>query len=63
MWNGMLQGKSMHEGAIMQGNKKLNEKRIHPTRTPATGFLIRISEAVAAESRPMTQGLISWDVK
>lgn len=34
MWNGMLQGKSMHEGAIMQGNKKLNEKRIHPTQKP-----------------------------
>lgn len=34
MWNGMLQGKSMHEGTIMQGNKKLNEKRIHPTQKP-----------------------------
>ena len=34
MWNGMLQGKSMREGAIMQGNKKLNEKRIHPTQKP-----------------------------
>ena len=26
MWNGMLQGKSIEEGHIMQGNKKLNEK-------------------------------------
>ncbi len=34
MWNGMLQGKSMDEGAIMQGNKKLNEKRYHPTQKP-----------------------------
>lgn len=34
MWNGMLQGKSMTEGHIMQGNKKLNEKRIHPTQKP-----------------------------
>lgn len=34
MWNGMLQGKSMSEGRIMQGNKKLNEKRIHPTQKP-----------------------------
>ncbi len=34
MWNGMLQGKSIEEGAIMQGNKKLNEKRIHPTQKP-----------------------------
>lgn len=34
MWNGMMQGKSMNEGHIMQGNKKLNEKRIHPTQKP-----------------------------
>lgn len=34
MWNGMMQGKSISEGHIMQGNKKLNEKRIHPTQKP-----------------------------
>ena len=34
MWNGMFQGKSMTEGTIQQGNKKLNEKRIHPTQKP-----------------------------
>lgn len=34
MWNGMMQGKSIAEGHIMQGNKKLNEKRIHPTQKP-----------------------------
>lgn len=34
MWNGMLQGKSVAEGHIMQGNKELNEKRIHPTQKP-----------------------------
>lgn len=34
MWNGMLQGKSIAEGHIMQGNKKLNEARIHPTQKP-----------------------------
>lgn len=34
MWNGMLQGKSVNNGHIMQGNKKLNEKRIHPTQKP-----------------------------
>lgn len=34
MWNGMLQGKSISEGYIMQGNKALNEKRIHPTQKP-----------------------------
>lgn len=34
MWNGMLQGKSIEEGHIMQGNKQLNEKRIHQTQKP-----------------------------
>lgn len=34
MWNGMCQGKSMTDGRVMQGNKKLNEKRIHPTQKP-----------------------------
>lgn len=34
MWNGMLQGKSMTEGHIMQGDKSLNQKRIHPTEKP-----------------------------
>lgn len=35
MWRGMQQGKSIREGHIQQGNKKLNEKRIHPTQKPA----------------------------
>ena len=30
----MMQGKSIDEGWIQQGNKKLNEKRIHPTQKP-----------------------------
>lgn len=34
MWNGMMQGKSIKEGHIVQGNKTLNEKRIHPTQKP-----------------------------
>src|SRR5699024_6394073 len=34
MWSGMCQGKSLLEGHIQQGNKKLNEKRIHPTQKP-----------------------------
>lgn len=34
MWNGMMQGKSISEGWIQQGNKRLNEKRIHPTQKP-----------------------------
>lgn len=34
MWNGMMQGKSVLEGRTQQGNKRLNEKRIHPTQKP-----------------------------
>lgn len=39
MWNGMLQGKSIAEGRIMQGNKALNEKRIHPTQKPVALYV------------------------
>ena len=34
MWSGMMQGKSIEEGHIQQGDKSLNEKRIHPTQKP-----------------------------
>lgn len=34
MWNGMMQAKNFEEGHIQQGNKKLNQKRIHPTEKP-----------------------------
>lgn len=34
MWNGMFQGKSLKEGHIQQGDKRKNEKRIHPTQKP-----------------------------
>lgn len=34
MWNGMLQGATAISGRTHQGNKKLNEKRIHPTQKP-----------------------------
>ena len=34
MWNGMLQGKSIEQGHLAQGNKALNEFRIHPTQKP-----------------------------
>ena len=33
MWNGMMQG-SAADGSVMEGNKRLNEKRIHPTQKP-----------------------------
>ena len=39
MWNGMCQGKSIKEGRVMQGNKKLNEKRIHPTQKPVALYV------------------------
>jgi site-specific DNA-methyltransferase (adenine-specific) len=34
LWNGIMQGKSISEGNIPQGNKSLYEKRIHPTQKP-----------------------------
>ena len=34
MWRGMFQGKSIYEGTVQQGNKRLNEKRIHPCQKP-----------------------------
>lgn len=34
MWNGMMQGRSIDDGRTMQGNKRLNEARIHPTQKP-----------------------------
>jgi site-specific DNA-methyltransferase (adenine-specific) len=34
MWSGFCQGKSMKEGYINQGNKRLCETRIHPTQKP-----------------------------
>ncbi|WP_430811288.1 MULTISPECIES: hypothetical protein [unclassified Carboxylicivirga] len=39
MWNGMLQGKSIKEGHLQQGNKRLNEFRIHPTQKPVKLYL------------------------
>lgn len=34
MWAGMNQGKGVFTGNIMQGDKSLNQKRIHPTEKP-----------------------------
>ena len=34
MWRGMMQGKSIEEGTVQQGNKALNERRIHPCQKP-----------------------------
>lgn len=34
MWNGMFQGKSVWQGDVQRGDKRLNEKRINPTQKP-----------------------------
>ena len=34
LWAGMCQAKSLKEPMTQQGNKKLNERRIHPTQKP-----------------------------
>lgn len=39
MWNGMMQGKSIGHGDVVQGNKALNEKRIHPTQKPVALYI------------------------
>lgn len=39
MWNGMMQGKSITEGHIMQGDKRKNELRIHPTQKPVNLYI------------------------
>lgn len=44
MWNGMCQGKSIEEGNIMQGDKRKNEKRIHPTQKPVALYKWLISK-------------------
>ena len=44
MWNGMFQGKSIEEGRVQQGNKKLNEKRIHPTQKPVALYEYLLSK-------------------
>ena len=39
MWNGMCQGLSIADGRTMQGNKALNEVRIHPTHKPVALYV------------------------
>jgi site-specific DNA-methyltransferase (adenine-specific) len=34
LWSGMMQAKSLAEPMVQQGNKRLNEKRIHPCHKP-----------------------------
>lgn len=44
MWNGMQQGKNALNGRDMQGNKRLNEKRIHPTQKPIALYTALLSK-------------------
>jgi site-specific DNA-methyltransferase (adenine-specific) len=48
MWNGMMQGKSIREGHLQQGNKRLNEKRIHPTQKPKNLYIWLLLEYAVA---------------
>jgi site-specific DNA-methyltransferase (adenine-specific) len=44
MWRGMFQGKGIDNGWIQQGNKLLNEKRIHPTQKPVALYKWQLRE-------------------
>jgi len=46
MWAGMMQGRSISEGHIMQGDKSLNQKRIHPTEKPIILYKYLIQLAI-----------------
>lgn len=39
MWRGMMQGKSISEGSVQQGDKSKNEARIHPTQKPVALYV------------------------
>lgn len=43
MWSGMMQGSRL-DGTKQEGNKKLNEKRIHPTQKPARLYEILLTK-------------------
>lgn len=44
LWSGMNQAKSLSEPMVQQGNKKLNEKRIHPCHKPILLYSKLISD-------------------
>lgn len=48
LWAGMQQAKSIDEPMVQQGNKKLNEKRIHPTQKPVGLYKTLLNLAVYA---------------
>jgi len=44
LWSGMMQAKSLSEPMVQQGNKKLNEKRLHPCHKPRLLYRKLISD-------------------
>ena len=46
LWAGMMQAKSVDEPMTQQGNKKLNEKRIHPCHKPILLYQILLNSFV-----------------
>jgi len=44
LWSGMMQGKSPLQPMVMQGNKKLNEKRIHPCHKPVIMWFMLLTK-------------------
>lgn len=51
MWNGMMQGKSIFEGHLMQPIKELNQNRIHPTEKPTRLYKFLFMEFVQSGSK------------
>lgn len=51
LWTGMCQAKSLKEPMTQKGNKKLNEKRIHPCHKPVMLYDKIIQEFIPAGSR------------
>ena len=51
MWNGMNQAESLSHPTKMQGNKDLNEKRIHPTQKPINLYKWLLNEYAGAGYR------------
>lgn len=60
MWAGMRQGKSLAEPYTQQGNKKLNEKRIHPTQKPVVLYKKLYAEYISRGAYVLIR---TWEVE
>lgn len=71
LWSGMMQAKSVEFPTIQQGNKKLNEKRIHPAQKPVILWkLLMLHFGVPKESfvgapncGSQSSRIACWDMK